>query len=102
MVEALDQVGSRTVFGDPDRRSLPSDRFPDLTDACRRLGIEVVGETGLRLRDDPQAVALRAALLGHRYAGDRATGRRGPEVGCDPVETPVCPGQTLAREDPHP
>jgi predicted metalloprotease with PDZ domain len=102
VVDALDQVSGGRVFGDLYRRWLPSDRFPDLTDAYRRLGIEVVDDTGLHLSDDPRATALRAALLGRRSGGDQATGRRGPAVGCDPGETPVCPGQTLAREDPNP
>jgi hypothetical protein len=101
VVDALDRVSGGQVFGDLYRRWLPSDRFPDLTDAYRRLGIEVIDDTRLRLSGDPQAAALRAALLGRR-SGDRATGGRGPEVGCGPGETPACPGQTLAIEDSNP
>jgi hypothetical protein len=102
VVDALDRVSGGRVFGELYRRWLPSDGFPDLTEAYRRLGIEVVDDRRLRLHDDPHAAALRAALLGRRSPGDRATGQRGPEVGCDPGETPACPGQTLAREDPDP
>ncbi len=102
VVDALDQVSGGRVFGDLYRRWLPSDRFPDLTDAYRRLGIEVVDDNRLHLNGDPEVATLRAALLGLRSGGDRATGRRGPAVGCNLGETPVCPGQTLACEDPIP
>jgi predicted metalloprotease with PDZ domain len=66
VVEALDQVSGGRVFGDLYRRWLPSDRFPDLTDAYRRLGLEAIDDTRLRLSDDPKAAALRGSLVGGR------------------------------------
>ena len=66
VVEALDQVSGGRVFRDLYRRWVPSDRFPDLADAYRRLGLEAIDDTRLRLRDDPEAAALRGSFLGGR------------------------------------
>jgi hypothetical protein len=66
VVEALDQVSGGRVFRDLYRRWVSSDRFPDLADAYRRLGLEAIDDTRLRLRDDPKAAALRSSFLGGR------------------------------------
>ena len=66
MVEALDQVSGGWVFRDLYRRWASSDRFPDLADAYRRLGLEAIDDSRLRLRDDPRAAALRSSFRGGR------------------------------------
>jgi len=60
----LDQVSGGRVFRDLYRRWVSSDRFPDLADAYRRLGLEAIDDTRLRLRTTPRPPLCAAVFSG--------------------------------------
>lgn len=62
----LDELSGLPVFDELYQTHALSDRFPDTGEAFRRLGLSAAGSNALHLSNDPEAGALRRAIMGRR------------------------------------
>lgn len=63
-LERLDRLSDSDVFTRLAAAHRDSDRFPDLTVAYERLGLQPLPDGGLAFDDGPRQAALRAAIMG--------------------------------------